>query len=128
MPTATIVFDHCSVMSQEYRGTDDHMISQLFFSLQVAGNMHSCHCDVKQTAGGSFEHGDLEIGPPKGYKGPFNHDQFRKHAEAYYRRCIGSQGQVLGTSPRTRNMNIEGCEFHLPMTVTIEVPTGASSW
>ena len=87
MPTARVVFDKGIQYSQDYGSDDEHMVSRIFFSIEVGGRRYDgLHVDVKQTVGSSYENGPIEVSSPKGsYKGPFNHEAFRAAAENYYR-------------------------------------------
>lgn len=83
MAKARVVFDKLIQDSQDYGSTDEHMVSRVFFTLELEGKTHNdLYADIKQTVGSSFEIASLEVSPPRGYAGPFNHEAFRKAAEA----------------------------------------------
>jgi len=96
MGNARVTFHQLIQDSQEYGSDDEHMVSRVFFSLQVDGGSYPIlHVDVKQTVGAEFENAPLEVGPPHGYNGPFNHEEFRNAVEEYYRGLVGSQGSAI---------------------------------
>ena len=75
------------------------MVSRIFFTLEVDGNTFSdLYANVKQTVGANYETALLEVGPPHGYTGIFNHEAFFAAAERYYRNSIGSQGRIIRIS------------------------------
>jgi len=105
---AKVTFTRCVQDSQEYGSNTEHMVSRVFFDLEVGGQVHrGLHADLKQVVGSDFETGDIEVGKPEGYRGPFNHLAFRDAAESYFRSLVGSAGRgirVVGAS-NTRMMN-----------------------
>ena len=114
--------------SQEYGSDDEHMVSRVFFDLQVDGTKHQgLYCDVKQTVGSCFESAPLEVSKPVGYSGAFNYDAFQEVIERYYRSLVGSQGggiRIVGGS----NIRMRNNTFVRPGEETIEVQDSGSSW
>lgn len=103
MPRMRVKFLKCLQHSQELGSTDEHMVSRLFFNLEVDGRAFTgFHCDVKQIVGAPCEsESPPEIGPPAGtsYRGPFNDEAFRVEAERYYREAFGSRGHGIRREP-----------------------------
>ncbi len=95
--TQAKVFLHRLVQdSQEYGSDDEHMVSRVFFDLEIDGARHQgLHSDVKQTVGSSFETAPLEVSPPTGYRGEFNHEAFQQIIERYYRSLVGASGKGI---------------------------------
>jgi len=95
-----VVFHECVQDSQEYGSDDEHMVSRVFFSIEVDGKQWSdklYHADLKQVVGGEFEKNPIEVGLPydssgKPYSGPMNYEVFRNGAESYFRNLVGSKG------------------------------------
>ena len=110
MPSIRVTFQKCLQDSQELGSTDEHMVSRLFFNLEVNGRAFTgFHCNVKQIVGAQYESDSpLEIGLPAGtsYRGPFNYEAFRAEAERYYREAFGSQGQAIRIAPGARNIRM----------------------
>ncbi len=105
MSTATVIFNKCIQDSQEYGSDDEHMVSRVFFTLEIGEDkFEKLYADLKQTVGADYEKGPIEVGPPQGYDGPFNHQAFRDCAEKYYRSCVGSEatGIEFGEGARIR--------------------------
>jgi hypothetical protein len=85
--------------SQEIGSDDSHMVSRIFFRLQIYDqNYFDLNVDVKQTVGSDYETAPLEVGAPRGYKGPFNHEAFQREVEQYYRESFGADGSVVSFS------------------------------
>ncbi len=87
---ATITFSRCVQDSQDYGSDDEHMISRVFFDLEVDGHAYpGLHVDIKQAVGS------------------FNYTAFRDAVERYYRGLVGSTGSGIriqgGTDIRMRN-------------------------
>jgi hypothetical protein len=107
MAKIKIVFHGCTQDSQDL-GSDEHMVSRLLLSVVVEDQRtDGLHADIKQTVGSDYATGPLEVGGVVGYRGPFNHEEFRRAAEAYYRGLVGSTGSAIrvggGGSIRMRN-------------------------
>ena len=121
---ATITFTRCVQDSQFYGSDDEHMVSRVFFDLEVdsqavprgLGQHHrqaypgrvarthrDLHVDIKQVVGSDFETSDIEAGPPQGYSGPFNYIAFRDAVERYYRNLVGSADSGIRANIRMRN-------------------------
>lgn len=99
MARVKLNFHECIQDSQEYGSDDEHMVSRIFFSIEVNGEQYEelYHTDLKQTVGGKFEETPIEVGLPhdsleKPYTGPMNYEAFRKGTEDYYRNLVGSKG------------------------------------
>jgi hypothetical protein len=125
---AKVHFRECIQDSQEYGSDDEHMVSRVFFDLEVGDTVvEGLHADIKQVAGGSFEADPIEVGSPRGpsYRGPFNHQAFRDAAEEYYRRLVGSRGVVQIVNSTVR---MYGSRFTVPMTVQFEVSGPDAGW
>ena len=81
-----LVFTRVIQDSQDYGSDDEHMVSRVFFDLEVGGDVRrGLYADVKQTVGTSYETAPLEVSFPQGYKGPLDCGVFRSHVETYYR-------------------------------------------
>src|SRR5882672_7037844 len=105
---AIVTFTKCIQDSQDYGSDDEHMASRIFFDLEVDGQPRlGLHVDVKQVVGSSYETGDIEVGRPVGYRGPFNYIAFRDAVERYFRSLVGSAGSGIritgGSNIRMRN-------------------------
>ncbi len=108
MPEITVKFHRCHQDSQEYGSDDEHMVSRVFFSLEVDGKPKGeFYTDLKLVVGDDFETGAIEVGPPVGYEGPFSHVQFTNAVTAYFRSLVGSRGSGIhiegGRNIRMRN-------------------------
>jgi hypothetical protein len=121
------VFHSCTQDSQEL-GSNQHMVSRLFLSIIVEGkSTDNLHVDIKQTVGADYASGPLEVGNVTGYRGPFNHAEFQRAAEAYYRKMVGASGGMIrvvgGSGVRMRN-NI----FMVEMSFEFEGSETAGGW
>lgn len=113
---AKVTFTRCVQDSQEYGSNNEYMVSRVFFDLEIGGQIHrGLHADLKQVVGSHFETGDIEVGKPEGYPGPFNHVAFRDAAESYFRSLVGAAGrgiQIKGASKvRMMNNTFDFCQI-----------------
>jgi hypothetical protein len=107
MPTAEVAFHELIQDSQEYGSDDEHMVSRVFFSVEVDGKtFQGLSADVKQTVGSDIETAPLEVSSPLGYDGPWNDIAFAQAAEEYYRRLIGSHGSGIRIGGGSSNVRM----------------------
>ena len=93
--------------SQDYGSDDEHMVSRVFFSLDVDGKkVGDFFADLKQVVGGSADGGDIEVGPPHGYDGSFNHQGFADAARRYFQINVGSQASGIRLGPGVRGLRM----------------------
>lgn len=128
MSIARIDFHQCVQDSQDYGSDDEHMVSRVFFSLQLDGVSHeNLHVDIKQPVGDKFEAGPLEVGAPQGYRGPINHAEFRAAVEKYYRRLVGSAGsgiRIVGGG----NIRMRNNRFVMPWGAEVSIDPSKGGW
>jgi len=128
MSIAKVTFHNIHQDSQNFGSDDDHMVSRIFFDLEIGGKEFSeLFVDVKQTVGSSFEDAPLEVSSPHDYKGPFNHDAFRKEAELYYRESFGPEGSVINLGSFT-DLRMRDNIVVRAKVVEFEVKGGPSGW
>lgn len=128
MAKGKMVFSRIHQGSQELGTDNEHMVSRVFFSIEVGGQVHSdLYADVKQTIGEGYETGPLEVSFPAGYRGPINYAEFRRHIENYYRRAVGSSGRGINVGPGSSVLMMDNI-FGFPMVVDIEVSERAEGW
>ncbi len=127
MSTARISFYKCIQDSQDYGSDDEHMISRVFFILDIGTKKFDLHADIKQAVGSSYETGPIEVGLPKGYKGSFNYEAFRDAAEKYYRSLVGSAAKGINIQGGT-NIRMRNNTFIQKMTVECEVNESSAGW
>jgi hypothetical protein len=128
MPNAIMTLTEIVQDSQDYGSDDEHMVSRVFFDLEIEDHHYpGLHVDVKQTVGSSFETAPLEVSAPAEYHGPMNHDALRQAVEGYYRSQIGGAGRGIrlgaGNKARMRNNRV-----HARVQVQFEVPQGDAAW
>lgn len=128
MAKAKVLFRELIQDSQEYGSNDEHMVSRVFFDLEIDGVKHEgLYAKIKQAVGSSFESAPLEVSSPANYKGPFNFDAFRDVVERYYRGLVGGQGSGIrisgGSQIRMRNNR-----FEPPAIAEFEVQAGRGPW
>ncbi len=91
-----VVFNKCIQDMQEL-GTDEFMISRLFFDLYVKGRTYTDqHCTIKQTVGSSFEDDrsfEVYVDFPKAWG--VDYEKFQNAAKSYYRGLVGSSGNGI---------------------------------
>lgn len=124
MKTATINISHC-IQDMQNMSTNENalvMASRIFFSMEIGDARYSnLYVDIAQPYGTDYESEPIEVGPPVGYKGPFNHKKFSEEIENYYRSLVGSQGGGIvvagGNNIRMRNNT-----FYKAHIFTFELP------
>src|SRR2546426_6904428 len=90
MPRLKVIFDRCIQDAQEFGSDDEFMVSRVFFTIEVGGRTYgNLHANLKQTVGSNYATGAIEVGPPIGYDGSFNHEAFAEAAKRYYRSVVG---------------------------------------
>jgi len=133
MTKAKVVFNRIVFDTQNYGCFDknqDHMVSTLYFSLDVAEKHYdNLYVEVRQPYGANFESEPLEVGKPIGpYRGPWNHDAFCDLCETYYRKAIGSKGSGIRITGST-NVRMTNYTFTFRHTGEFDLPeSGADSW
>jgi len=76
MTKARVIFNKCIQDSQDYGSNDEHMVSRVFFTLEVGDRRYDgLYVDVKQTVGSSYEDGPIEVSSPKGTS--YHPDRFK---------------------------------------------------
>jgi hypothetical protein len=141
MAKVKVTFHECIQDSQEYGSDDEHMVSRVFFSIEISKvesgekkieTYDNVYANLKQTVGGKFEETPIEVSPPyhssgKLYSGPMNYEKFRKAAEGYFRKLVGSQGSGIriegGGSARMYNNR-----FRQEYSVEFEAADTRSAW
>lgn len=128
MANLTITLQKLIQDSQDYGSNDEHMVSRVFFDMEVDGKTFvNLYADVKQTVGGSYETSQLEVSNPPNYKGPFNHEAFRAIVEQYYRGLVGATGCGIHISGSS-NMRMRNNTFVKSMTAQFEVQVTGGTW
>jgi hypothetical protein len=118
----TVRLQRITIGLQQIGVSDEFMVSRAFFDLVFAGQpLGSFHVDIKQAVGSNFEDYLIEVGPPRGYAGPFNHSAFREAVERYYRGMIGPQGRMIHISGPVRHLSIVNSTFEMPQETTFPV-------
>jgi hypothetical protein len=57
------------------------------------------YANLKQTVGSNYIEGNIEVGPPNGYDGPFNHEAFSEAVRRYYFGFIGPNARGIRVEP-----------------------------
>ena len=127
MARAVVTLQKCVVDSQEFGSDDEHMVSRVFFHIDVEGKESDSFVDLKQAVGSSFETGPLEVSKPRG-RGPWNHQEFSRQVESYYRSCVGAQGRGFRIGPGASNIRLQNCVVSTVKTFEFEVNGPNASW
>jgi len=117
-----ITFHRLIQDSQELGSDDEFMVSRVFFSLETDGGVHTgLYANLKQTVGSDYTEETIEVGPPVGYEGPFNHEAFAEAARRYFLDWVGPDGKGIrvgaGAGFRAQNNTFLGeqsVEIQLP--------------
>ena len=128
MPIAIVRFQRLVQDSQDYGSDDEHMVSRVFFALEVDGTVYeNLYTDVKQIVGSSFESAPLEVSKPIGYKGPFDHSAFSSAIEQYYRSLVGAGGHGIRITGGG-NIRLHNNTFIQPGSATFAVNASGGPW
>lgn len=88
-----ITFRTCIHDSLEYGSDDKHVVSRVFFILEIRDKRYGgLYVDITHAAGSELESEQLEVGKPVGYEGPFNDKVFQNAVKKYYRNLVISKG------------------------------------
>ena len=128
MAKVKITFQKCIQDSQEYGSNDEHMVSKVFFNIEVDGeNKGEFSADVKQIVCRNYETTPLEVGIPKDYKEPLNYQVFRQAVEDYYRSLVWSSGRGIHIAGRG-NIRMYNHKFIATKIVEFEAEGGDVCW
>jgi hypothetical protein len=87
--------------SRDYGSDDRHIVSRVFFPFKKDGQaLGDFFADLKQVVGSDLEEGEIEVGRPIGYDGPFNQERFSIAAREYFRSLISSKGAGISAMAR----------------------------
>jgi len=141
MAKVKVIFHECIQDSQEYGSNDEHMVSRVFFSIEVSKvennetkveRYDNLYADLKQVVGGEFEKSPIEVSLPyyssgERYSGPMNYEEFRKGAENYFRKLVGSTGYGIHIGGG-RNIRMYNNRFIQEYSVEFEAADTRSAW
>jgi hypothetical protein len=121
MPIATMAFRRCVVNSSEYGSDEAHVVSRIFFDLQLEhAAFANVSVDVRQLVREGVEPQPLLISHPQGYDGPLNVQVFHGLVEFYYRQAVGEKWGMFGNTGI--RMRLEDWVIEYEMLVQFEVP------
>ena len=121
MPTATIHFKELIQDSQNYGSDDEHMVSRVFFDLQVDDKRYpGAHANVRQKVGAGASD-PIEVSPPAGYAGPFDLRKFQAEVESYFRSVIGHATPSNRPGRNAKGLRVRDCRHRKDVLVTFEI-------
>lgn len=127
MSQATVAFLRCIQDSQEYGSDNEHMVSRVFFTLQIDdSDPLPLYANVKQIVGSDYDTAPLEVSWPKDYEGPLSYHAYRDAVEGYYRNNVGPQ--ALGIGKGSKNIRMYGNVFEIREVVQFDVESGGAPW
>jgi hypothetical protein len=108
MPTGTIEFKCIRINlknTSTFEPNENKIDSLVEFDFTIQDEVsRDLKAEVRQQNGTDFQSHPLEVGPVISYNGPWNHDEFQKFCEKYYRDVIGSCGIGLLIEREQRNL------------------------
>ncbi len=126
MSKAKIIFYKCVQDSQDYGSDDEHMVSRVFFNLEIGEEtFEGLSANIKQAVGGDYDTGPIEVSQPFGYEGEFNHHAFRDCAEKFYRSCVGSEGTGIRIGKGAHNIRMRNIVHIEEMVCEFEISEGS---
>jgi hypothetical protein len=100
MGQAKVTFHKCIQDSVDFGSDDEHMVSAVFFDLEMNGEEHPDLCvEIRQLVGG----GPLEVGELSGYSGPINSQALHEAVETYFLELVGPGGSEDAQGGRLQN-------------------------
>ena len=121
MPTAIVRFKELIQDSQDYGSDDEHMVSRVFFDLQVGDKKYpGAYANLRQAVGATASDA-IDVSAPAGYSGPFDHHKFRAEVEKYFRSLIGNSGTSFTLRPGAKGVRIRNCRHRKDISVSFEV-------
>lgn len=140
MAKVKITFHKCIQDSQEYGSNDEHMVSRIFFSIEVTRvendeeqveKYDDSYADLKQSIGGKFEKNPIEVSFPylssgEPYSGVMDYQAFRKAAENYFRGLVGAKASGIHIEGRS-NIRMRNNLFVKEHSVDFEASDTRSS-
>jgi hypothetical protein len=126
MTTAIIRIEKCIQDVQNVSGNADEsaMLSQVYFQLEVEDRVSSgLVVQISQPYGCDYASEPIEVGPPQGYNGPFNHEEFSEKVEQYYRSLVGDSGRGISFSGGG-NIRMRNNTFVMSAEFTSEIGQG----
>ncbi len=89
---AKVTFRSCIHDSLEYGSDDKHVVSRVFFVVEIQDKLYGdLYVDIKHVAGSELESEELEVGKLVGYEGSIDSKAFQKAVKKYYRNLIVSK-------------------------------------
>ena len=99
MDVAKVTFRKIIQDVQDHESIDpnqNHMVSKIEFAVEIDGTKYNnCYVQVRQPFGTDYSTEPLEVGPPNGYRGRWNHQAFSEQCESYYRQIFITSGSVI---------------------------------
>lgn len=121
MPTATVHFKEIIQDSQDYGSDDKHMVSRVFFDLQVGDKRYpGAHANLRQAVGATASD-PLEVSPPAGYPGPFDQRKFQAEVEKYFRELVGGSASSIKRAPGAKSLRMRNVRRRKALSVSFEV-------
>jgi hypothetical protein len=121
MPTATVHFKELVQDSQNYGSDDKHMVSRVFFDLQVGEKKYpGAHANLKQAVGAAASD-RVDVSPPAGYAGPFDQQKFQAEVEKYFRSLVAASASSIKREPGAKGVRMRDVRRRKAVTVSFEV-------
>lgn len=118
---AKVTFEKLIQDSQDLGSDDEHMVSRVFFSLEVDGEtLPNLCCDLKQIVGSDYAVENIEVGEPQGYPGSFNQTEFGNAAAEYQLSWVGPNARGIRVQ-NSGQVRMQNNEFIGEMVVEFEI-------
>ena len=128
-----LLFRKCIQDSQEFGSNDEHMMSRVFFLIEVDGAVQGeFFATIQQTVGTSYAEGPInQVEAPRSieegrkYTGPLDYGEYRAEVESYFRKCVAQGIRFSGGGKNTRMFH-NG--FHLTDTAEFTAEESSKAW
>jgi hypothetical protein len=125
MKTIKLNFTKAIINSQMLGSENEHMLSQLFFTLD--GVPYDCVVRQPHGENHTFETDPIEVELPKGFPVRINYGEFSNEAENYYRKAVGKSASFIRIEGGSNNM-ITNSTFVFPYSTTIHEAAPDGAW
>jgi hypothetical protein len=128
MPFVRVNVKRCVQDSPEYGSTDEHMVSRVFYSIDVDGvPKGDYYSDIKQVVGSAYSSANMEVTPPHGYRGPYDHNIFSNEVARYFCKLVSSRGAMFSLGGAT-NVRMRNNTSVIPYHFQFDAEGPAANW
>ena len=104
------------------------MVSRVFYSIDVDGVAKgNDYSDLKQIVGSAYSSDNIEVSPPREYRGPYDHTAFSNELVGYFCKLVNLSGAMLSRG-RATNVRMRDNTFSIPSRFQFKAEGPANIW